>query len=102
MPINCTPWKALTRLLKFPCHPAEGRVIKNYVYLDSNLLSFINLMHFFNATHKVKVKVKIKLSLCFFISAPRHEGVLGEWMYSSTHALTSALGEGEWPASHAG
>jgi hypothetical protein len=31
--------------------------------------------------------------------APDHEGVLGEWMYSSTHSLTSALDEGEWSAS---
>jgi hypothetical protein len=30
------------------------------------------------------------LSLCFNW-APRHEGVLGEWRYSSTHSLTSAL-----------
>jgi hypothetical protein len=27
---------------------------------------------------------------------PRHEGVLGERKYSSTHSLTSALDEGEW------
>jgi hypothetical protein len=27
--------------------------------------------------------------------APRHEGVLGEWRYSSTHSLTSAL-DGRW------
>jgi hypothetical protein len=38
--------------------------------------------------------VKVKLSLCFS-SAPRHEGVLGEWNYSSTHSLTSALDGGE-------
>jgi hypothetical protein len=34
--------------------------------------------------------------------APRYEGVLGEWMYSSTHSLTSALGGGEWSASRPG
>jgi len=28
--------------------------------------------------------------------APRHEGVLGEWMYSSIHSLISALDGGEW------
>jgi hypothetical protein len=33
---------------------------------------------------------------------PRHEGVLGEWMYSSTHSLTSALDGGEWLASRPG
>jgi hypothetical protein len=27
--------------------------------------------------------------------APRQEGVLGEWRYSSTHSLTSALDGGE-------
>jgi hypothetical protein len=35
------------------------------------------------------------LSLCFFSWAPRHEGALGEWMYSSTHSLTSVLEGGE-------
>jgi hypothetical protein len=37
-------------------------------------------------------------SVCSFF-APRHEGVLGEWMYNSTHYLTSALDGGEWLAS---
>jgi hypothetical protein len=32
----------------------------------------------------------------------RHEGVLGEWRYSPTHSLTSALGGGEWSASRLG
>jgi hypothetical protein len=27
---------------------------------------------------------------------PLHEGVLGEWAYSSAHSLTSALDGGEW------
>jgi hypothetical protein len=44
-------------------------------------------------------KVKVELSLCFFNSAPRHEGVLAEWRYSSTDSLTSALDGGEWSAS---
>jgi hypothetical protein len=39
-----------------------------------------------------------KLSLCFN-RASRHEGVLGEWWYNSTHSLTSALDGGEWSAS---
>jgi hypothetical protein len=47
------------------------------------------------------VKVKVKLSLCFNL-APRHEGVLGEWKYSSIHSSTSALDGGEWLASHPG
>jgi hypothetical protein len=46
-------------------------------------------------------KVKVKLSLCFNW-AQRHEGVLGEWRYSSTHSLTSALDGGEWSASRPG
>jgi hypothetical protein len=41
---------------------------------------------------------KVKLSLCFNW-APRHEGVLGEWMYNSAHSLISALDGGEWSAS---
>jgi hypothetical protein len=46
-------------------------------------------------------KGKVKLSLCFS-RAPRHEGVLGEWRYSSTRPLTSALNGGEWSASRPG
>jgi hypothetical protein len=34
--------------------------------------------------------------------APRHEDILGEWRYSSTHPLTSALDGGEWSASRPG
>jgi hypothetical protein len=34
--------------------------------------------------------------------APRNEGLLGEWRYSSTHSLTSALDGGEWSASRPG
>jgi hypothetical protein len=30
------------------------------------------------------------------------KGVLGEWRYSSTHSMTSALDGGEWSASHPG
>jgi hypothetical protein len=37
-----------------------------------------------------KLKVKVKLSLCFNWG-PRHEGVSGEWRYSSTHSWTLAL-----------
>jgi len=43
----------------------------------------------------------VKFSLCFNW-APRHEGVLGEWRYSSTHSLTSVLDGGEWSASRPG
>jgi hypothetical protein len=48
------------------------------------------------------VKLKVKLSLCFYNWAPRHEGLLGEWKYSSTHSLTSALDGSEWSASRPG
>jgi hypothetical protein len=40
---------------------------------------------------------KVKVSPCFYW-APRHESVLVEWKYSSTHSLTSALDAGEWSA----
>jgi hypothetical protein len=48
-----------------------------------------------------KGKVNVKVSLCFN-RAPRHEGVLGEWRYRSTHSLTSALDGGEWSTSRPG
>jgi hypothetical protein len=50
---------------------------------------------------KVKIKVKVKLSLCLN-GAPRHEGVLGEWRYSFTHSLTSALDGSKWSVSRPG
>jgi hypothetical protein len=50
---------------------------------------------------KPQVKVKVKLPLCFNW-APRHEGVLGEWRYSSIHSLTSALDGGQWSVSRCG
>jgi hypothetical protein len=43
------------------------------------------------------VKAQVQLYLL-----PRREGVLGEWRYSSTHSLTSALDAGEWLASRPG
>jgi hypothetical protein len=45
------------------------------------------------------VKGKFVPVLTLFNWAPYHEGVLWEWMYSSTHSLTSALDGGEWSAS---
>jgi len=37
---------------------------------------------------------------CAFLNwAPRHEGVVGEWMYNPMHYMTSALDGGEWSAS---
>jgi hypothetical protein len=43
----------------------------------------------------------VRLSLCFFW-VPRHEWVLGEWRYSSTYSLTSAVDRDEWSASLSG
>jgi hypothetical protein len=43
----------------------------------------------------------VNVSLCFNW-APRHEGVLGEWRYSSTYSLTLVLDGGEWSASRPG
>jgi hypothetical protein len=45
--------------------------------------------------------VKVKFSLSFNWTQ-RHEGVLGEWRYSSNHSLTSAQDGGEWSASSPG
>jgi hypothetical protein len=46
---------------------------------------------------KDKGKGKKQICTCAFLNrAPSHEGVLGEWKYSSTHSLTSTLGGGEW------
>jgi hypothetical protein len=44
------------------------------------------------------VRKETNLSLCFNL-VPRHEGVLGEWKYNSTHSLTSVLDGGEWSVS---
>jgi len=49
---------------------------------------------------KGKGKGKVVAALLFFNWAPRHhEGVLGEWRYSSTSSLTSTLDGSEWSAS---
>jgi hypothetical protein len=47
--------------------------------------------------YKLGKTAKVKLSLCFN-RAPRHEGILGEWRYITTHSLTSTLDGGEWSA----
>jgi hypothetical protein len=51
-----------------------------------------------NLKNSYKWSIKVKLSLCFNWE-PRLEDVLGEWRYSSTYTLTSALDGGEWSAS---
>jgi hypothetical protein len=53
---------------------------------------------------KVKGKGKGKVVLTIF-SLTEHRAMkanLGEWRYSSTHSLTSALDGGEWSASRPG
>jgi hypothetical protein len=60
--------------------------------MESNI-SYDNLTKLYSS-----VEVKVNLSLCFNW-APRHEGVLGEWRYISTHSLTSTLDGGEWSVS---
>jgi hypothetical protein len=64
-------------------------------------VNFINGTNGIIKEYNVKGKVKVKVSLCFNW-VPRHEGVLGEWRYSSTHSLTSALDGDEWSASRPG
>jgi hypothetical protein len=49
--------------------------------------------------HNIKGKV---VPVLFLNWASRHESVLGEWKYSSTRSLTSALDGGEWSASWSG
>jgi hypothetical protein len=46
--------------------------------------------------HGLRDKGKVVPMFFFSNWAPRHEGVLEERMYSSTHSLTSALDGGEW------
>jgi hypothetical protein len=55
-------------------------------------LSFHLFQRFSLSSVKVKVKGKVFPVLN---SASRHEGVFGEWRYSSTHSLTSALDGGK-------
>jgi hypothetical protein len=71
--------------------------------MQSSSLSWPSWWHIYRANLKgnVKVKVNVKLSLCFNW-APRHGGVLGDWRYSSTHSLTSALDGDDWSASRPG
>jgi hypothetical protein len=64
----------------------------------------LQIRGFYVEVHVTKRKVKlskIKLFLCFNWS-PRHEAVMGEWRYNSTHSLTSALDAHESSASGLG
>jgi hypothetical protein len=70
--------------------------------LAENRTSFIQQTRIKFAWQRL-AQIKVRLSLCFiFNRTPRHEGVLGEWSYSATHSLTSALNGGEWSASRFG
>jgi hypothetical protein len=50
---------------------------------------------------KGKVIVTV-IPVLFLNRASRHEGALGDWMYSATHSLTLTLHGGEWSASRPG
>jgi len=56
------------------------------VYQPLNGNSLLDRAEHVACMGETRKKVKLKLSLCFNW-APRHEGVLGEWSYSSTHYL---------------
>jgi hypothetical protein len=58
-------------------------------------------MNLYKSCSIVKGKGKVVPAL-FFNWAPRQEGVLEKWRYSSTHSLTLALDGAEWSASRPG
>jgi hypothetical protein len=63
------------------------KYISVYNFVFEPLLDIVNMN---------EVKRKGKLFPVLFLNCTlRHEGVLGEWRYSSTHSLTSALDGGE-------
>jgi hypothetical protein len=65
----------------------------NALNLWSSVSTRDEVSHPYKTTCKI-MKVKGKVVLCFNW-APRHEGVLGKWRYSSAHSLSSALDGGE-------
>jgi hypothetical protein len=77
-----------------------GSLYTMHYSLYMNLRTLINFLLKEKGNRSPSYKIG-KLSLCFKLE-PRHEGVLGEWRYSSTHSLTSALNGGEWSASRPG
>jgi hypothetical protein len=118
-PLSQTNWvrhsshsPRLVTLLVLQLSPASATPLSlvQDILLSSLLSQALSLCSFPNVRDQVSrpykatrtiIKVKVKLSLCFNW-APRHGGVLGEWRYSSTHSLTSALNGGEWSASRHG
>jgi hypothetical protein len=95
------------RLIKStPCHPISPRFVQillvpSHLWLGAPNHLFPSVFptkSFLWKSHLFMCATKVKFSPCFNW-APRHEGVLGEWRYRSTHSLTSALDGGEWSAS---
>jgi hypothetical protein len=88
-----------THLYHFPTVPswAFHRLTVNSCIGRSVGQSVRRSVHLPYTTHLHDSLIKVKLSLCFNW-APSHEDVLGEWRYSSTHSLTSALGGGDGSA----
>jgi hypothetical protein len=82
---------------KLDCGAKERRRRREYLYCWLALTSSTAV----SQTNLETNEAKVKLSLCFNWT-PRHEDVLGEWRYTSTHSLTSALDGGEWSASYTG
>jgi hypothetical protein len=84
-------------------HPTQNKQVK----LTSKSRSQMSLsLHFKYSPHggkKFQIKTvdpnkKLK-SLCFFQQSTTPRRLIGEWRYSSTHSLISALDEGERSAS---
>jgi hypothetical protein len=74
---------------------------RTYSYYQNHLLTrYICTVTEVLPLPTLKCKGKgIVVHVSFFNWAPRHEGVLEEWRYSSTHSLASALDGGEWSTS---
>jgi hypothetical protein len=90
-------WNVSANLYNMSVHPG-------YIYCEDREMKWAQWdfgRSLCRAVIVLPAKAKVKLSLCFNW-APRHEGVLGEWRYSSNHSLTSALNGGEWSASRPG
>jgi hypothetical protein len=61
---------------------------------EDTVAAFVTVLSWCLSRSKGK---KVKLSQCFKW-APCHEGILGEWKYSSIHSLTWVLDGGGWSA----
>jgi hypothetical protein len=84
-------------LLTFYASP--GRQLSDTMLQQSGIICWLSVSSYRKLHHRtVKVKVKVK-SLWFLHWAPRHEGMLREWRYNSTHSLTYG---GEWSPSRPG